>query len=219
MKQLVLMSLVVTLCSACVIDARNRNVPLFDAPKTVTQAVEPATPIWLRIPAGDVTVSQSTDQTLSAELMVMCPSRNSRCAEKMHDLDLALETDEDGVHLGLSKNRAFSFRNSSAVVRVAVPQDHPLHIDVTAGDVDLEIANCSTVNMEAGDLYVRVPESAVRSVKIDTGVGDASLHRRGRTLSGRRSFLIGAEVDWDGGPGQCDLDLDLQAGDARVELR
>lgn len=218
MRRSIPMLLLAISCSACVIDARDRKVALFDQPKTLRVAVTENAAIWLRVPAGDLAVEQARGSELTAELTVLCPSRSSRCAKAMQDLELITETNQDGVHLALNKNRAFSYRNSELIVRIAVPPTHPVHIDVTAGDVDIAVANCTEVNMEAGDLTLKVPESIVRSVNIDTGIGDASLSRKGRHLSGRRALLVGAEVNWDQGPGDCDIVVDLQAGDAKVDL-
>ncbi len=218
MKSIVAVMAGLLLCNACVIDARDRKVALFDEPKTLRVDVGPAAPLWLRVPAGDIQVNQGQAGELRAELTVMCPSRDSRCAKGMEQLELITETNADGVHLALNKNRAFSYRNAQIIVTMFVPADHPLHLDVTAGDVDLDVANCAEVNMEAGDLTLKVPEKMVRSVDVDTGVGDATLTRKGRYMSGRRSLLIGAEIQWHQGTGDCDIVVDLQAGDAKVNL-
>ena len=53
---------------------------------------------------------------------------------------------------------------------------------------------------------------------LDAAFGDASLAVRDGYIEGRRSMLVGAEVDWNGGEGPCELFVDLQFGDIDVEL-
>ena len=72
--------------------------------------------------------------------------------------------------------------------------------------------------MDAGDIDLEVAKNLMRSVDIDTGVGDASLTVDGNIKKQHRSLLIGAEVHWHDGSGDCDMRVDLQAGDAKIRL-
>ena len=58
----------------------------------------------------------------------------------------------------------------------------------------------------------------MRSARLDANFGDASLALRGDTIEGRRPMLVGAEVEWQEGPGACTLSVDLGAGDIQATL-
>ncbi|GJM08297.1 MAG: hypothetical protein DHS20C11_05730 [Lysobacteraceae bacterium] len=204
--------------SACVIDARRADTALGE-PRIVERDIAPDTRLEIRIPAGDLDISAaSTDGRLRAEARVRCPDLESKCAKRLADLDFVLEQRDGRLKLGFNHNSSWSFREGEIRVRVDVPPTQSLLLDVTGGDVSIkDVDTCLTVNMEAGDLRVDLPADNVRSALVDTGMGDASLVVKGRTYS-RRSMLVGAEGEWMGGAGHCDIDIDLQAGDARVEL-
>lgn len=204
--------------SACVIDARRADTALGD-PRVVERDIAPDTHLEIRIPAGDLDISAaSTDGRLRAEARVRCPDLESKCAKRLADLDFVLEEHDGRLRLGFNHNASWSFREGEIRVRIEVPPTQSLLLDVTGGDVSVkDIDTCLTVNMEAGDLRVDLPADNVRSALVDTGMGDAALIVKGRTYS-QRSMLVGAEGEWMGGSGHCDIDVDLQAGDARVEL-
>ena len=211
-----LLSLLLML-SGCVIDARERDV-MVGEPRTIEDGVVAGSTIEIRVPAGEVEITNSRDGLLAAEMIVRCPDLESRCARILGELDFVLTDVPGGVRLALTENRARVFRHGSVDLRIRVPEGHPLQVDVTAGDLDMDVTNCVRLNMEAGDATVAVPRALVRRVDLDAGMGDASLKVDGRTREGRRSMLVGAEVHWDEGDGPCDLVLDLQAGDLRAVL-
>lgn len=203
---------------ACVIDARRADTALGE-PRVIERDIAPDTRLEIRIPAGDLDISAAaTDGRLRAEARVRCPDLQSKCAKRLADLDFVLEEHDGRLKLGFNHNSSWSFREGEIRVRVELPPTQSLLLDVTGGDVSIkDVETCLTVNMEAGDLRVDLPVDNVRSALVDTGMGDASLIVKGRKYS-RRSMLVGAEGEWMGGAGHCDIDVDLQAGDARVEL-
>jgi len=62
-----------------------------------------------------------------------------------------------------------------------------------------------------------MPEARVASVRLDAGVGDATL----RTSRGEQegSGFIGHKVAWKEGPGKAAVKVDCGVGDAEVVLR
>ncbi|MDX1572178.1 MAG: hypothetical protein R3200_16970 [Xanthomonadales bacterium] len=216
-------SATLTLCGAllitsgCVIDARERDT-LIEPVRNVEIVVPADATIFVRVPAGDVDITNSPDDLLRGQMRIMCPDRESRCAKRLGDLEFTTETSADEVRVALSRDGMWQFRHGNVEVDLQVPSEHTLNLDMSAGDVNVEVANCLAADIEAGDASFSVPLDRVRSVDLDTGVGDAALSVDGDWRAGRRSMLVGAEVHWHEGPGECEMMVDLQAGDLRVDL-
>ena len=211
--------LVILLCASvagCVIDTRERDYSLYSAPRT-TQFT-PDGRIEVRIPAGEVEFVEAEDSDFHAELEVFCPAPDSHCARKLADLDWQVDNTRRGTVVSLQPHGAFASRNADVRIRVALPAAVDTHIDMKAGELIANVNSCLTVDMEAGDLRITVPESLLRSAALDVGIGDAAIRSRGKTRDGRRSVLVGAESYWDNGPGNCDMKVDLQVGDGLIEI-
>ena len=212
-----------TLCGAllatsgCVIDARERDT-LIEPVRTVDLAVPEDAAILIRIPAGDVDITNSPDDQVHGQMRILCPDLDGRCARKLGDLEFETGSAGGELRVALSRDGMWQLRHGQLEVDIQVPRGHPLVVDVSAGDVNVAVDNCVTADIEAGDASFRVPRDLVRRVVLDTGIGDASLNVDGRDREGRRALLVGAEVDWDGGTGDCEMSVDLQAGDLRVDL-
>jgi hypothetical protein len=99
-----------------------------------------------------------------------------------------------------------------------VPREAPLELRVGIGEIDVRSGDESLkVVMGIGDLEIRAPLERVRSVRVVTRLGDASL-RGGVRHEGRRRMLLGAAVAWSEGEGAADIDVGLRIGDASVVL-
>ena len=213
----VLLSAAALAASGCVIDARERDTVL-EPVRTIDIAMTNGQTLDVRIPAAELTLRNSPDDRVRGELRVLCPSLNSHCAEKLADLDFVVEDEGNRVDLRLNHNNSWRFRNGSVEIDLAVPVGYALELDLTAEAVNAVVDNCVTADIEAGDVDFTIPIHRVGSVLLDAGVGDASLTIDGRYVSGDRSWLVGAEAEWRGGDGDCDVDIDLQAGDLRLDL-
>jgi hypothetical protein len=87
---------------------------------------------------------------------------------------------------------------------------------------ELEVAGVDddlSIDLGVGEVDVSVPEARFRSVDLDAGIGEASLRLPEGRYQGRRSFLIGSELDWHEGRGQAALVVDLGVGEVEVRLR
>ncbi|MDX1570403.1 MAG: hypothetical protein R3200_07950 [Xanthomonadales bacterium] len=217
MKRLLLLALLA--CQGCV-EIRERDQDLFQ-PRFLEDELPAGARVHIRIPAGEVEITNSSDSVLSASLTIRCDDLSGSCAGNLSDVDFVYEDipGGGGVRLSLSEDRARRYRQSSVEVKIAVPEGRPLTIDLTAGDLDIAVSNCLTADVEAGDVDLLMPPSSVKSIHLDAGVGDARLTAAGFDIAPQRSMLVGAEVHWTEGGGSCDIKVDLQAGDIRAELR
>lgn len=194
--------------------------------------------VELQLPAGDVLVSHTTDSELTAELTIYCPDLTSRCSQRLENMEFVSRRQGDKLVLDTKKGFGGFLGSRQLKIEVFVPTvdeltvksmagdidvrnivANSLAVDVNAGDLDMSgLQVCPSVNQEAGDIDISLPYELVSSVDLDVGVGDASLTDRGDRHTARRSWLVGAELGWRSGNTGCDVLVDLQAGDARVEL-
>jgi len=175
--------------------------------------------IDLNVFAGDVHVESSPDEQLRAEMTVECPSRNDECAERMAGLDFV--SLNEGKHLTLSTNRDSFLQHFNAALRVKfyIPKSKQLNVKMDAGELSVNnIDSCLNVEMSAGEINIKMPNSMIASVELDTLVGEASLNVNGRHQKESRAWLVGEEVNWNQGIGSCQIKVDLQAGGISVDI-
>ena len=88
-----------------------------------------------------------------------------------------------------------------------------------AGEVRISgLGRDLNVELGAGDIEIRMPEDAVRSVELQAGVGDAQLRRTRGSVETARAHLIGASVRWNEGRGDARVQAQVGAGDVDLVL-
>lgn len=186
---------------------------------TLTVPVPASARVGVAVPAGDIDIVGVSGDTLSAEMHIRCPDLEGRCASRLAEAAFEVSTSEEGVTLSIAPDEMSSFRQARVDVTVQVPRSRLLYLELGAGDVKIEgMRNCVRGTMFAGDLGMVLPLEVVRSVRLDTDVGDASIGLPGERREGRRSWLVGAVAEWEGGPGECDVEMHLRFGDLSLEL-
>lgn len=176
--------------------------------------------IDLNITAGDVIIESSLGNQLRAEMTVECPDINSQCAKKMAGLEFVQFS--EGEHLSLATNRDSFVQhyNANLKMKIFVPKSQRLNINMDAGELKVNnVDSCLGVDMSAGEININMNYSMIASVNLDTAFGDASLNVNGIYQNENRSWLVGGEVMWDLGIGDCHMKVDLQAGEISVNLR
>jgi hypothetical protein len=210
--------LVPVLLSGCVVDARRADT-VIGPERRLDLPLTGVTRVLVRIPVGDIEIEAADDDRLTAEMIIKCPDRDSRCARRLADVALISELRGETLVVRSSKNSSMNYREGNVRTVVRVPEVARLDVDVTAGDLNVSnVSACLSIDMGAGDVDVSVPARGIAGVALDAGIGDASLRVNDRHRSAPRSLLVGAELDWHEGTGDCEMDVDLQVGDISVEL-
>jgi hypothetical protein len=167
---------------------------------------------------GEVVVERGEPGRVEAELRIRCRGGSERCHENIGAIDLEGDSGSRGRTLRVVGLPRFSNHGTQIELHVFVPQDRDVELDVGAGEIHVQnLRGDLRVKLGAGEIEVRAPEEAVRSVEARAGVGEARMSCRGGTVSERR-HLVGGRVDWDSGQGDADLDLHVGAGEVAVEL-
>lgn len=206
--------------------------------RSIEVKVDEATTVDLQLPPGEIHVDGTDGDMLKARMVVRCSHRGRDCERAADAVDFFVEADDDRVLVETEGWKTRYSDSSHLLVEVEVPKARRVYVSVAAGslaiagidarslDVRLKAGElriregtaCPRVDVLAGDVRVELPEPLMGSVHVDAGIGDAELITPDGRSRGHRSWLIGSEVDWDRGSGDCDADIDVQVGEVRVEL-
>jgi len=169
---------------------------------------------------GELRIEASRSSRVEVELDLRCKSRSASCERRLEDVEVFLE--QRGSKLlvsfeGLSKKITNSIE-TDCLVRVPVTAE--LSVDMGIGDLEIEgFERDVFVDMGIGQASLSLPQRAVRAVYLDTGIGESKVWGSGGTVSASRPFLIGSEVEWESGPGEAEIVVDLGIGEIWVDLQ
>lgn len=188
--------------------------------KTQKEAYPAATlrSVTLDVPVAEVRIEGTTGTDVQAEMTVTCSKDTDACRERAEQVVLASTV--KGAELVLEV-KGYSKRSSSGVqveLSLQVPSVLALRLDLGVGDVEIEgIDGNLNLDVGVGDVEVRGKLSAVASVEMETGVGDARLElpSGGPEASG----FVGKELAWTEGKGPSRWHLEVGVGDLEVRLK
>lgn len=176
-----------------------------------------ASRVTLDFPVGELIVEAGSGREVEVHVELECDGwRKSRCTEAAKKIEIVAGTGNKlNVQLkGWPKNGDHGLEG---VFRVTVPRDLPLTADLGVGEMRISGLEADlSADLGVGDVSVTMPESAVAEVRLNAGVGDASLSAGGRSFSGKG--FVGKELDWTGGSGKARVKIDCGVGEANVKL-
>ncbi|HVR96445.1 MAG TPA: hypothetical protein VMW27_07525 [Thermoanaerobaculia bacterium] len=188
--------------------------------RTMNQAfqAQAADEINLDFPVGELVVQAWDEPQVKIEAKIECDSNRGRCAEAAKALRLVANTRGQRLHIELQGWPKNSTGGLEANLEVKVPRNLPLIAELGVGKMDISgIENDLKADVGVGEVRIAMPQSAVGSVHLDSGVGDASLSAGGKHYDS--SGFIGKELKWTRGTGDAKIDVDCGVGEINVELR
>ncbi len=191
-----------------------------DVVRTLNQAfpVNAATEIDLDFPVGELIVEAWDEPQVKVEARLECDSKSGRCAEAAKALRLTANTSPQRLSVELQGWPKGGTRGLEAHVRVKVPRDLPLTAALSVGEMTISgMESDLDADVGVGEVRVAMQKSAVSSVHLDTGVGEAHLSAGGKRYES--SGFIAKELSWTRGTGQADIEVDCGVGEINVELR
>ncbi len=168
---------------------------------------------------GELRIEAYDGDKVEVELSLRCRNRSASCERRLEDVEILADWRRDRLEVtfeGLSK-RLTNKMEVEALIRL--PKSVELSVDMGIGDLDIRgITRDVFVDMGIGDVSLSLPESAVRAVYLDTGIGESRIWGSRGRVDSTRPFLIGSEVEWESGDGKSEVVVDLGIGEISVHL-
>ena len=172
--------------------------------------------VHVDFPAGDLLIAEGTGSDLRAIMTARCAHGGSRCIQQAREIRLVSEIRGKRLNLELQGEPKFNTHGLSIELRVEVPKALATSVKMGAGELEIRgLERDLDVDMGAGDVTIRMAETAVRSVRLKVGIGETALRSRGERHSG--SGFLGKVLRWRG-QGSADVDVHLGVGDIGVTL-
>lgn len=178
-----------------------------------------AAEIALDFPVGEVTVEAWDNPQVNLEVKVACNKRTSRCEEAAKAVRLVYNTSGDRLRVEV-KNwpKMASGKGLHVIAKVNVPRNLPLWTDLGVGELTVEgTAGDLTVDLGVGEVNITLPKDAIRSVDLDTGIGEADLSAAGRHYES--AGIMARQLTWNKGTGNARVKVDCGVGEIDVNLR
>jgi hypothetical protein len=175
--------------------------------------------IALDFPVGEVTVEAWDNPQVNLEVKVACNKRTSRCEEAAKAVRLVYNTSGNRLRVEMKDWPKFSGgKGLHVIAKINVPHDRPLWMDLGVGELNVQgTTGDLTVDLGVGEVNMTLPKNAIRSVNLDTGIGEANLNADGQHYE--RAGLITRQLTWDKGTGNARVKVDCGVGEIGVSLR
>lgn len=175
--------------------------------------------IALDFPVGEVTVEAWDNPQINLEVKVACNKRTDRCEDAAKALRLVYNTSGDRLRVEVKNWPKMSGgKGMHVIAHVNVPRNLPLWTDLGVGELNVEgTAGDLTVDLGVGEIHVTLPKDAIRSVDLDTGIGEANLRADGRHYES--AGLIARQISWNKGTGNARVKVDCGVGEIGVSLK
>jgi hypothetical protein len=170
------------------------------------------------IPVGEVEIEGSSSDRIEVDVTVECNWKKSRCLQIAEELDLVARDWDDELTLDVEGMRKWRSIAVHLEVQISAPASMSLELDMGVGEVEIsDFRGDVTVDLGVGEVEVQMDESHVRSVDLDTGLGEVRMDYHGGRLEA--SGLFDNVLRWDEGAGSSKLRLETGVGEIDVRLR
>lgn len=213
MKKLILFLTVALLCAALPTEAKE-VIRSFQKQLPVGNIDD----IHIEIPVGEVEIEASDARQVEVKVELVCDKQTARCLAAAKNVRFVYTTDDGRLHFEMKDWPKAGTKGLHARARFSVPKDLALKAELGVGELTITgIENDLQVDLGVGEVNVTLPEAAVESVSLDTGIGEASLSAGGRRYESAGLFV--RQVDWNKGKGQARVEVDCGVGEVNVALK
>ena len=176
--------------------------------------------IALDFPVGEVSVEAWDNPQVHLDVKIACNKKTgrSRCEEAAKALRLVYNTSGDRLRVEVKNWPKMAGKSLHVIAKVNVPRNLPLWTDLGVGELNVEgTAGDLTVDLGVGEVNVTLPKDAIRSVDLDTGIGEANLRADGRHYES--AGLMVRQITWNKGTGNARVKVDCGVGEIGVSLK
>jgi hypothetical protein len=167
---------------------------------------------------GEVAVEAWDGGAVQLDVQLQCRRDTSSCRNAAQRVRLVYSTEADKLHIEMKDWPKISGHGLEAKIEVKMPRSLALDADLGVGEMRLVgFTNNVKANLGVGELTLTLPESAVASVRADTGVGESNLTAGGHHYESAGLFT--RELRWDKGTGSAKIWADCGVGEINVRLQ
>jgi hypothetical protein len=176
--------------------------------------------IALDFPVGEVTVEAWDNPQVDLDVKIACKKKTgrSRCEEAAKALRLVYNTSGDRLRVEVKNWPKMAGKSLHVIAKINVPRNLPLWTDLGVGELNVEgTTGDLTVDLGVGEVRITLPKDAIRSVDLDTGIGEANLSADGRHYES--AGLMARQLTWHKGTGNAHVKVDCGVGEIDVSLK
>jgi hypothetical protein len=172
----------------------------------------------LDIPVAEMEIEGSRTDRIEVEVSVECEWRKRSCEDLADEIDLVSRKWDDELTLEVEGMKKWRSLGVSLDIRIRAPASLKLELDVGVGAIEISgFKNDVYVDVGVGEVGVKMDESDVRSVSLDTGIGEVQMSYTGGRLEA--GGIFDNVLRWDEGSGPARLRLEAGVGEIDVRLR
>jgi hypothetical protein len=179
---------------------------------------EAGTTVSVEIPVGSVHIEGTDERQVDLDVRLTCDEGRDRCAEMAKKVRVVYDTKGDRIRIEIKDWPKMSTKGLEAHVRIGMPRDLALDAELGVGELKIDgIEGNLDAEVGVGEVKVTMPESAVATVNLDTGVGEANLRAGGRRYESAGLFT--KELSWRKGTGKAQVEVECGVGEISVALK
>ena len=172
----------------------------------------------LDFPVGELRVEGTSSQSVEVTVEIECSSLRRRCQSAAEEIEIEIRQRGHRVIVEIDGWPRWGTGGMKVKLEARVPRRTPLRVDMGVGQIQVRGLHANvSVDLGVGEVEVEMDADHVRSVTLDSGIGESSVAVNGSPVKNRRSFL-GAEIDWSEGTGTARIEVDLGVGAIDIDL-
>jgi hypothetical protein len=177
-----------------------------------------ATTLHADVTFGGVAIEGTDGRDVQVEVLVECTREDiEACRARAHQVLLRPRVKKDKLIVKLKYTPRTRVRGLKASLRLKVPRNLVLDVNVRSGGVRVEgMTSNIEIDTVSGDVELTYPLQRAGSVNVDVGFGRADLLLPDQTRVEGSGFP--KRVDWKG-TGPAFLEIDIGTGDATIRLQ
>jgi hypothetical protein len=187
--------------------------------RTVAQTIPAAHAevFHIEVPVGELTIAGWDGDEVDLTVRFKCKSTSTRCAAAAEKPRVLYRSGEK-ISVQIKSWPRFGNHDLHAEVTVRVPRHLAVRSELGVGELEIEgLEHDLEAELGVGEVKVDMQRSAVASVTLDTGIGEANLSADGKRFGSAGLFT--RTVRWERGGGKARVSVDCGVGEIDVTLR
>lgn len=188
-------------------------------PRRLTQDLPLGDARWVTLdfPVGELRVEASAEPIVRIELQISCTADPKDCDKLAGKLKIDSRRRGEKLAVEVKGPRENDSKGVKLKGVISAPRDLPLSVDMGVGDVEVRgFRHDLYVDLGVGNAQIALPEASVRSVDLESGVGDVALALVSGRIEG--TGFVGKGLRWTGGKGSSVVEIECGVGNVEVAL-